>query len=129
MKAAISTDAGSVSAHFGRCPAFTIVDIENGKVLHKEVIENPGHKPGFIPQFLHERGVDCIVAGGMGGRATSLFNEFGIRTVVGISGSIDSVIGMLSTGELKSGESTCQPGAGKGYGIEKDECDHENEET
>lgn len=129
MKAAISTDAGSVSAHFGRCPAFTIVDIENGKVLHKEVIENPGHQPGFIPQFLHERGVDCIVAGGMGGRATSLFNEFGIRTVVGISGSIDSVIGKLSTGELKSGESTCQPGAGKGYGIEKDECDHENEEA
>lgn len=64
----------------------------------------------------------------MGGRATSLFNEFGIRTVVGISGSIDSVIGKLSTGELKSGESTCKPGAGKGYGIEKDECDHENEE-
>ena len=129
MKAAISTDAGSVSAHFGRCPDFTIVDIENGKVLHKEVIENPGHQPGFIPQFLHERGVDCIVAGGMGGRATSLFNEFGIQTVVGISGNIDSVIGKLSTGELKSGESTCQPGAGKGYGIEKDECDHENEEA
>lgn len=129
MKAAISTDAGSVSAHFGRCPAFTIVDIENGKVLHKEVIENPGHQPGLIPQFLHERGVDCIVAGGMGGRATSLFNDFGIRTVVGISGSIDSVIGKLSTGELQSGESTCQPGAGKGYGIEKDECDHENEEA
>jgi len=129
MKAAISTDAGSVSAHFGRCPDFTLVDIENGKILYKEVVENPGHQPGFIPQFLHERGVDCIVAGGMGGRATSLFNEFGIRTVVGISGNIDSVIGKLSTGELKSGESTCQPGAGKGYGIEKDECDHENEEA
>ncbi len=129
MKVAISTDAGSVSAHFGRCPAFTIVEIEDGKVFKREEVSNPGHQPGFIPQFLHERGVDCIVAGGMGGRATSLFNEFGIRTVVGISGSIDSVIGKLSTGDLKSGESTCQPGAGKGYGIEKDECDHENEEA
>jgi len=45
MKAAISTDAGSVSAHFGRCPDFTIVDIENGKILYKEVVENPGHQP------------------------------------------------------------------------------------
>ncbi len=126
MKAAISTDAVSVSVHFGRCPTYTIVEIEDGKVLKREVIKNPGHQPGFIPQFLKERGVDCIVAGGMGRRATALFNELGMQTIVGVSGSIDNVIGKLSRGELKGGQSMCQPGAGKGYGFEKDECDHEH---
>lgn len=125
MKAAISTDTGSVSAHFGRCPTFTIVKFEDGKVLEREEVDNPGHQPGFIPQFLNERGVECIVAGGMGQRAAALFDEFGIKTIVGVHGSVDNVIGRLSKGELKSGKSVCQPGSGKGYGFEKDECDHE----
>jgi predicted Fe-Mo cluster-binding NifX family protein len=125
MRAAISTDAGSVSAHFGRCPSFTIVEIENGKVLERDEVTNPGHQPGFIPQFLSDRGVECIVAGGMGHRAMALFDEFGIQTILGIKGSIDNVIGKLSDGELKGGKSVCQPGSGKGYGIEKDECDHD----
>ena len=30
MKVAISTDNDQVSAHFGRCPLFTIIDIEDG---------------------------------------------------------------------------------------------------
>ena len=39
MKIAISTDAGFVSAHFGRCPSFTIAEIEEGKVLKIEEIK------------------------------------------------------------------------------------------
>ena len=124
MRAAISTDGESVSAHFGRCPVFTIVDIENGKVIKKESVQNPGHEPGFIPQFLHERGVECIIAGGMGMRATGFFDEFGIKTIVGISGKIDEVIENLAHGKLKGGESLCNPGAGKGYGLDKTVCDH-----
>lgn len=128
MRIAISTDGDFVSAHFGRCPSFTIVDIENGKLAKRTEVANPGHQPGFIPQFLHEKGVECIVAGGMGMRATSFFEEFGIRTIVGISGKIDEVITGLKKGTLKGGESLCKPGLGKGYGIEKTECDHPHED-
>jgi len=53
MRVAISTDGEFVSAHFGRCPSFTIMDLQDGKVVSKEVADNPGHEPGFIPQFLH----------------------------------------------------------------------------
>ena len=63
MRVAISTDGDIVSSHFGRCPLFTIINIEGGRVTKREVIDNPGHQPGFIPQFLHQRGVECIVAG------------------------------------------------------------------
>ncbi|MFH1683912.1 MAG: NifB/NifX family molybdenum-iron cluster-binding protein [Candidatus Margulisiibacteriota bacterium] len=124
MKVAISTDNGQVSAHFGRCPEFTIVEIENGRVITKEVLNNPGHQPGFLPQFLHDRGVTQIIAGGMGQRAQGMFAEKGIETIVGISGNIAEVVKSIEAGTLKGGESLCKPGAGKGYGVEKSECDH-----
>ena len=124
MRIAISTDGDFVSPHFGRCPSFTIVDIENDKVAKKEVVDNPGHQPGFIPQFLHERGVNCIIAGGMGMRATGFFNELGIQAIVGVNGRIDEVIEKLQKGTLEGGESLCKPGSGKGYGLDKTECDH-----
>lgn len=34
MRIAISTDGKYVSQHFGRCPSYTLVDIENGKAIN-----------------------------------------------------------------------------------------------
>jgi predicted Fe-Mo cluster-binding NifX family protein len=124
MRIAISTDGDYVSAHFGRCPAFTIIEIDNGEVKKKERVENPGHQPGFIPQFLHEKGVECIVCGGMGRRATGFFSEYGIKAIVGVAGTIDETLEKIQKGTLKGGESLCRPGSGKGYGLDKTECDH-----
>ncbi len=124
MRIAISTDGDYVSAHFGRCPSFTIVDIKNGNIIKKEVIDNPGHQPGIIPQFLHSKGVECIIAGGMGMRATGFFSDLGIKAIVGISGKIDDVLGELQKGTLKGRESLCKPGSGKGYGLDNTQCDH-----
>ena len=124
MRIAVSTDGEFVSAHFGRCPLFTIVDIEDSKVIAKEVISNPGHEPGYIPEFLHQKGVECIIAGGMGMRATGFFDHFGIKTVVGVWGKVDDVIDKLIKGQLEGGESLCKPGSGKGYGIDKTICDN-----
>ena len=129
MKVAISTDGDYVSAHFGRCPAFTIAEIENNQMLNKSTIDNPGHHPGFLPKFLHEKGVTAIIAGGMGMRAQELFTQAGIQTIMGISGKVDSVIENVISGTLEGGESLCNPGAGKGYGVDKTTCDHPNEDN
>ena len=127
MRVAISTDSGYVSAHFGRCPLFTIVDIENDKIVNKKFVDNPGHQPGAIPKFLHDNGAECIVCGGMGPRAQGIFEEFGIQTIVGVDGKVDEVIDRILKGTLEGGESLCEHGAGKGYGLDKDECDHHND--
>ena len=127
MKIAISTEGNFVSAHFGRCPSFTIVEIQNDKVVSRTIIDNPGHHPGFLPQFLRQNGVNAIVAGGMGQRALGLFAEAGIEVVVGVAGRLDEVVDKIITGTLEGGESLCRPGSGKGYGIEKTECDHPDE--
>jgi len=128
LRIAISTDNGRVSAHFGRCPSFTIVDIENNKIVNKKFVDNPGHQPGVIPKFLHDRGAECIICGGMGQRAQGIFEEFGIQTIVGVDGKVDEVIDRILKGTLEGGESLCEHGAGKGYGLDKEECDHHNSE-
>ncbi|MCK4882256.1 MAG: NifB/NifX family molybdenum-iron cluster-binding protein [Candidatus Omnitrophica bacterium] len=125
MKIAISTDGNFVSGHFGRCPSFTIVDINNNEVVNKETIANPGHHPGYLPEFLHDQGVNCIVAGGMGQRAEALFSEKGIQAIVGVTGAIDEVVDKIAQGQLVGRKNTCVPETGKGYGLDKTICDHE----
>ena len=126
MRIAISTDSGYVSAHFGRCPEFTIVEIQGNKVINKEVIPNPGHTTGFLPKFLSEKGVSYVIAGGAGFRAQQFFNEFRIKLITGVQGEVDDVINRLLKGELKGGESLCKPGEGKGYGVEKEDTNHKD---
>ena len=125
MKIAIATDGDQVSAHFGRCSTYTLVDIEEGKVVERKVIENPEHSPGFLPGFLAEKGAQCVIAGGMGPRAQDLFAQNGIQSIIGVAGKIDDVIEQLIAKTLKTGESTCErdendyghgPGHGHGQG-------------
>jgi predicted Fe-Mo cluster-binding NifX family protein len=125
MKVAISTDGDYVSEHFGRCPHFTIADIQNGTIVSREIVDNPGHHPGYLPRFLHEKGAEYIIAGGMGMRARMLFNENDIETVMGITGKVEEVLNKICNGTLEGGESLCMPGSGKGYGLDKTECDHD----
>ena len=61
----------------------------------------------------------------MGRRASELFVQMGIQTFLGVSGRVEDVIAGILDGTLEGGDSLCSPGAGKGYGVEKDECDHE----
>ncbi|MDD3840142.1 MAG: NifB/NifX family molybdenum-iron cluster-binding protein [Clostridia bacterium] len=127
MRIAISTDGRYVSPHFGRCPSFTLVDIENGKTVKKTEVKNPGHSPGYIPKFLHDKGVKVIICGSMGARARGLFEELDIETIMGVDGGVDQAIEKFEKGILEGGDGLCTPGAGRGYGVEKVECDHEDE--
>lgn len=123
MKIAISTDGDLVSFHFGRCSKFTLVEIEGGKILKIEKIPNPGHQPGFLPQFLFERGVKCIICGGMGRKAQNLFSEKGIKTLVGVTGKVEKIIEKFASGELKGGDSLCRAGLGKKCEAKNSGCD------
>ncbi len=69
MIIAIAKEGNSVSQHFGHCQGFELVTIEDGNVISKETVPNPGHRPGYLPVFLAEKGVKVIIAGGMGGSA------------------------------------------------------------
>jgi len=66
MKIAVASDNGLVAGHFGHCENFNVFHVEGEQVVSHEVIANPGHKPGFLPNFLNDLGVNVIIAGGMG---------------------------------------------------------------
>lgn len=108
VKIAVSTENYQVASHFGRCPEFTIAEVKNEEIIDKKVIENPGHKPGFLPRFLAEKEVDCVISGGMGERARKIFAENRIDTVVGVEGKVDKVITSYIQGELSSSDSYCE---------------------
>lgn len=113
MRLAIATEDGNVAQHFGRCPGFTIVDIEDGKIISKNFIENPGHKahqPGAVPRFLKSQSVDFVGAGGMGPNAVMNLQASGIKVIVGVTGSIDETVEKFLKGSLKGGESLCEHG-------------------
>lgn len=124
MRIALATDNGYISEHFGRCPSYTLVDIEAQEIKNKQVVNNPGHEPGRIPTFLHAQGAQVVIAGGMGPRAVSLFQENNIAVIVGATGPVDEAIIAYAAGKLKSGQTTCTEGGGKGYGLDKTVCDH-----
>jgi len=114
MKVAISTDQGYVSAHFGRCQSYTIVEIKEGHILRMGEIPNPGHQPGFLPKYLSEKGVNCIIAGGMGPRAQGLFAQENIETIIGVQGPVIDVIEKFIKQELEVGDDLC----GHKHGLE-----------
>jgi predicted Fe-Mo cluster-binding NifX family protein len=125
MKVAISTDQGYVSAHFGRCQSYTIVAIKEGQILGRAEIPNPGHQPGFLPEYLSEKGVNCIIAGGMGPRAQGLFAQKNIATIIGVQGAVDEIIDKFIKQELEAGDDLC----GHQIGAEAHSlCDHKTEE-
>lgn len=107
MIVAVATEGDMVAQHFGRCPEYTLFKLIDGSVREEKVIANPGHEPGFLPGFLAQMGVNCIIAGGMGPRAQSLFAGENIETFIGISGPIRVIIDAYLAGKLQSGESTC----------------------
>ncbi len=127
MLSAIATDGDRVSLHFGRCQVYTLIKITNGKIEKREQADNPGHAPGAIPEFLNKKGVKRVICGGIGARATELFTQYGIEVIAGIDSTVENAISELAAGELESMGSPCNPGDGRGYGIEKTECNHSHE--
>lgn len=95
---------GEVSAHFGRCPYYIMVAIDNGQPGAATVVPNPyfqAHRPGVLPGFLHDHGADVILAGGMGPRAIGMFQGFGMEVATGAMGKVSKVLKAYVRGELR----------------------------
>lgn len=88
MRFAVPISGGTLSAHFGHCEQFALIDVDENskKILSTKFVSSPGHEPGVLPAWLSGQGVNVVVAGGMGSRAQSLFNQSGIKVITGASG-------------------------------------------
>ncbi|MFH0779179.1 MAG: NifB/NifX family molybdenum-iron cluster-binding protein [Candidatus Eisenbacteria bacterium] len=110
MRIAIPLADGKLSAHFGHCERFALVDVDvaGKKIVRREDIEAPPHQPGLLPPWLAERGATVIIAGGMGQRARGLFAEQGIQVIVGAQPETpEKLISDYLAGTLQVGENVC----------------------
>ncbi|MGI6468057.1 MAG: NifB/NifX family molybdenum-iron cluster-binding protein [Syntrophomonadaceae bacterium] len=107
IKIAVASENGMVAEHFGHCESFTIFDTEKSKIIKSEIIPNPGHRPGFLPNFLYGKGVNVVISGGMGGGAIDIFNEKGIEVIVGARGDARTAVEQYLQGVLESTGSVC----------------------
>mgnify|MGYP000622149532 CR=1 FL=1 len=108
MKIAIPTADGRLCPHFGHCETFTIVTVEGKAVKSSEALVPPPHEPGVLPRWLHDQGVNVIIAGGMGQRAQAFFAQFGIKVVVGAQPEEPArIVRAYLDGALATGENVC----------------------
>lgn len=95
-----------VDSHFGRCPYFALLDVEEqkGEVIRVEMVANPylgRHEPGQVPAFISSLGAGVMVAGGMGHRAIAFFQQHGIEAVSGASGTVRETLERFLNGDLE----------------------------
>lgn len=107
MKIAVASMAHEVAGHFGHCESFIVFDTEEGRIVREETIANPGHRPGFLPNFLGDMGVEVIISGGMGGGAVEIFNSRNIEVVLGATGDSRVAVERYLAGCLESSGSIC----------------------
>ena len=111
----------TISEHFGHCGAFTIVTVANGKIGEVSILENSGHEQGgcMAPvQLLKQEGVEVLVAGGMGQRPLSGFQQVGIAVHFKEDArSVSEAIELFLKGGCRSfGEAQTCGGGGGGCG-------------
>jgi predicted Fe-Mo cluster-binding NifX family protein len=108
MKIAIPMAEGKLTAHFGHCENFALIDVENNEIKNKEIHVPPPHEPGVLPKWLHEMGATLIIAGGMGHRAISLFQENNIEVITGAPAlPPEELVMNYLNNELATGKNLC----------------------
>ncbi len=97
-----------VTEHFGHCDHFVVYNINEGKIVGSEIIKNPPHQKGYLPSFLHDLGVNTVIAGNMGEMAVKMMEDFGIEVIRGINGDISEAIKKYLDGTLESSDVICR---------------------
>ena len=108
MKFAIPMADGKLTAHFGHCREFAIIDVIDQQIKSTETLEPPPHEPGVLPQWLHDLGVTTVIAGGMGHRAMQLLDQAGIAVVTGAPAETpETLVGGYLNKTLVTGDNVC----------------------
>lgn len=123
MKIAVTAEtdqglASPVAQHFGHAPYFVLAELEDETVKTAEVIANPfaeAHEPGQIPTFVQQQGAEVMISGGMGGRAIAFFQQAGVRTATGASGTVDQALQAYQSGTLQDA-APCAESVSHGHG-------------
>lgn len=88
--------------HFGRCRFFLIAEGERIRVVEntaRDASEGAGVKAA---QLMIDNGVEVVITGSLGPKASKVLEEAGIRSHVGVSGDITDVLERYREGRLET---------------------------
>lgn len=110
MRIAIPIAGGRLAPHFGHCEKFALVDVDQAgrQATAFTEVTAPEHQPGLLPPWLKERGVQVVIAGGMGERARTLFEEASIEVLSGAPAeTARTLVRQYLEGTLVTGPGAC----------------------
>lgn len=116
MKIGITLKEGNgieseVSSHFGQCPYFLIVDVEDNKIIKTETVKNSVVHGGGGCRAVDELlkyNINVIISGGMGNNAKNRFLTNGIQ-VFSFNGKAKDAVNLFLQNKLTEIES-CKEG-------------------
>ncbi len=105
---AIPIENDLLCAHFGHCEFFYIAQVDENSVISEEIVKPPVHEPGLYPAWVAGKGVNLVIAGGMGEKAQELFRKEKVELHIGaqLKGPKDLVLDFIN-GNLQTGSNSC----------------------
>ena len=99
-----------IDDHFGHCEFYGVYTIaENNEIINQEIIPSTqgcGCKSN-IAGILADQGVKIMLAGGIGGGAINVLNNYGIEVIRGCSGHAGEAVRLFLSGSLHDSGETC----------------------
>ena len=127
MKIAVPlTTDKRIDDHFGHCEFYGVYNISSeNQIVDVQTIKSEqgcGCKSN-IASVLSEQGVTVMLAGGIGGGAINVLNNWGIDVIRGCSGMATEVVNMYIAGKLIDSGSSCSHHADHGAAHQ---CNHQD---
>ncbi|MBQ8305493.1 MAG: FKBP-type peptidyl-prolyl cis-trans isomerase [Blautia sp.] len=107
MRIAVTYENGNIFQHFGHTVEFKVYEVEDGRVVSSEVIGSNGSGHGALAGLLHDKKIDVLICGGVGGGAQAALEENGIELCAGAEGSADAAVEAYLRGELVNTGANC----------------------
>lgn len=103
MKIAATYDktTDTIFQHFGKTQNFKLYELEDGKVIKSEVIDNGGFGHHDLAVYLKNLGVETLILGNRGQGAIDALNNAGIKQLAGITGNPDAAVEAFLAGTLR----------------------------
>lgn len=100
---------GMVNGHFGRTQAFLVAEAREGKVADMTLysVEGLQHNHGGLVSFLQSRGVEVVLAGGMGEPMQQALKQAGFALYCGVSGPAKEAVEAFLRGAITQSDATC----------------------
>ena len=107
-----------ISPHFGRCPFYVFVDMdEKNEITDVTSIVNEhaqNHELGQLPAYIKDQGANVMISGGMGGRAVDFFHQYEVSVATGANGTVQESLDNYLSGKLR-GDAPCSESVEHGH--------------